>query len=122
MSVNFSDFLCWADDEVARSESAEFPLRNASSRAYYALYHAAAVRVSDLGLPIIRIEKAGSHEALIQAIRIYSAKGKSLADDMERAKKFRHRCDYDLSTEIRAGKALKQISEVKRLISMLDRL
>jgi uncharacterized protein (UPF0332 family) len=122
MSIEFSEFICWADDEVARCKSAEFPLRNASSRAYYALYHAAVARVKDLELPIVRIEKAGSHEALIHAIRTHSAKGKSLADDMERAKKFRHRCDYDLSTDLRPEKALKQIVEVKRLIAMLDRL
>ena len=122
MAVDFSDFICWADDEATRGESAEFPLRNASSRAYYALYHAAATRAKALTIPIIRVEKAGSHEALIQAIRTYSPKGKSLADDMERTKKFRHRCDYDLDTDVRPEKALKQISEVKRLIDLLSRL
>lgn len=122
MSVHFSDFLCWADVEASRCDLAEFPLRNASSRAYYALYHAASVRAKALGLPIIRLEKSGSHDALIQAIRIYSPKGKSLADDMERMKKFRHLCDYDLDVDLRPERALKQISEAKRLIDMIGRL
>jgi hypothetical protein len=94
MAIVFADFIRWADGEATTCELAEFPLRNASSRAYYALYHAALIRAKVLGIPIIRVPNAGSHEALIQAIRGYSPKGKSLADDMERAKKFRHRCDY----------------------------
>jgi uncharacterized protein (UPF0332 family) len=122
MAVAFADFISWADGEAASCELAEFPLRNASSRAYYALYHAALTRAGVLGIPIVRIANAGSHEALIQAIRSHSAKGKSLADDMERVKKFRHRCDYDLKTDLRPEKALKQVAEVKRLIDMLSRL
>jgi uncharacterized protein (UPF0332 family) len=122
MAIVFADFIRWADGEATTCELAEFPLRNASSRAYYALYHAALIRAKVLGIPIIRVPNAGSHEALIQAIRGYSPKGKSLADDMERAKKFRHRCDYDLDTDLRPEKAFKQISEVKRLIDLMSRL
>lgn len=122
MAVLFADFISWADGEAANCELAEFPLRNASSRAYYALYHATLNRVGVLGIPVVRVANAGSHEALIQAVRCYSPKGKSFADDMERVKKFRHRCDYDLKTDLRPEKALKQISEVKRLIDILGRL
>jgi uncharacterized protein (UPF0332 family) len=73
----------------------EFSYRNASSRAYYALFHAAKQRLEALGVPFIQLSKGGSHETVICTIEGIGSVGRGIADDMRRVKRIRHPCDYD---------------------------
>lgn len=122
MPIEFVEFLTWSESEVKAPAVAEFGYRNASSRAYYALFHAARDRLRELGVPINRVSKGGSHEALIQTIEKLGSEGRELAVNMRRLKKFRHVCDYDISDNLSPPRARKQIIEARMLIEQLERL
>ncbi|WP_122302944.1 hypothetical protein [Pseudomonas amygdali] len=122
MSVDSIDFLSWAESEISGVETLEFAYRNASSRAYYALYHSAKNRLSEMGVPIVRVANGGSHAALISTVRSMGRSGAVLAESMDRLKKFRHMCDYEISLDLDVKRAEKQIAEARRLIGMVTRL
>lgn len=122
MAIEFVDFLTWSESEVKAPFVAEFGYRNASSRAYYALFHAARNRLKEMSIPIIKAAKGGSHEAVIQTIEQIGQPGRELAVNMRRLKKFRHFCDYDISDTLSPPKAHKQIIEARMLIEQLERL
>ncbi|MFJ3114948.1 hypothetical protein ACIPI6_00315 [Pseudomonas protegens] len=122
MPIEFAEFLTWSESEVKAPFVDEFGYRNASSRAYYALFHAARNRLSEMRIPIIRVANGGSHEAVIQTIEKMGVEGRALAVNMRRLKKFRHFCDYDISDNLSPPRAHKQIIEARLLIEMLDRL
>lgn len=122
MPIEFVDFLAWSESEVQAQSVAEFGYRNASSRAYYALFHAARDRLRQMGVPVIKAKGGGSHEAVIQTIEAMGSGGRELADNIRRLKKFRHFCDYDISETLSPPRARKQILEARLLIEMLDRL
>lgn len=122
MAIEFVDFLAWSESEVKAPLVAEFGYRNASSRAYYALFHAARNRLRELRIPIHRVSSGGSHEAVIQTIEKIGTQGRELAVNMRRLKKFRHFCDYDISDNLSPPRARKQIVEARLLIEMLERL
>lgn len=122
MSIEFAEFLAWSESEVRAPFVAEFGYRNASSRAYYALFHAARDRLREMSVPINRASSGGSHEAVIQTIEKMGREGRELAVNMRRLKKFRHFCDYDISDTLSPPRAHKQIIEARLLIEMLERL
>lgn len=122
MPIEFAEFLTWSESEIKAPAVAEFGYRNASSRAYYALFHAARDRLRQMNVPINRAKGGGSHEAVIQTIQLMGSEGRELADNMRRLKKFRHVCDYDISDNLSPLRAHKQIVEARLLIEMLDRL
>ncbi|WP_330508168.1 hypothetical protein V1687_16830 [Pseudomonas putida] len=122
MAIEFVDFLAWSESEVKAQSVAEFGYRNASSRAYYALFHAARDRLKDMKVPINKASGGGSHEAVIQTIEKMGTEGRELAVNMRRLKKFRHVCDYDIRENLSPPRAHKQIVEARLLIEMLDRL
>lgn len=122
MAVEYLHFLQWAETEIKLPELEEFSRRNAGSRAYYALYHAAVSKAEQLCLRVARVENGGSHEAIIQAIANFSQKGRVIAELMRKVKRFRHRCDYDINMPLPEHKARQQVAEAHRLIDMLQRL
>ncbi|SEI90951.1 hypothetical protein SAMN04244579_02413 [Azotobacter beijerinckii] len=122
MPVSHIDFLEYSASELSRSEPTEFQLRNAASRAYYALYHKARQRIEELGLTLEKPEKAGSHAATIDTISRVSPKAKSISVQMDKLKRFRHICDYDLNSTIDKKRVELHIAEVGRMLDMLDRL
>jgi uncharacterized protein (UPF0332 family) len=122
LPVKFSEFLEWSEFEVGATDVTEFSYRNASSRAYYALFHAAKVKLSAMGIPILPVQSGGSHEAVICAVMSLGVAGREIADDMRRAKRFRHFCDYEISKHLDRRRARLQIIEASRLIDMLSRL
>lgn len=122
MSVDFSDFLSWSEFEMADPKFAEFSYRNASSRAYYALFHAAKQRLKALNVPVLPVTKGGSHEAVICAIGRVSNLGREIADDMRRVKRFRHLSDYDISEHVIKRRAQQQVAEARQLIGLLAQL
>lgn len=123
MPICHSDFIEFSDSELEDKLATEFKIRNASSRAYYALYHKALNVILVKKLNLLKVKSGGSHASLIETIRsIESPKAKSIADAMNNLKRFRHNCDYDLSMTINREIAEKHIAGVKRIISMLDRV
>lgn|GEM_PF-6198336 len=122
MPVDSNDFLIWSESEVKAQNLTEFGLRNASSRAYYALFHAARGRVKALGVKMLKAERGGSHESLIQTIQSISVLGKEIGDDMQRLKKFRHFCDYDIADRLDTLLARKHIIAARRIIGRLSEL
>ncbi|MEE1869089.1 hypothetical protein [Pseudomonas auratipiscis] len=122
MAIEFAEFLMWSEFEVKAPFRAEFGYRNASSRAYYALFHAARDRLREMRVPVNRVSNGGSHEAVIQTIEQMGSEGRELAVNMRRLKKFRHFCDYDISEKLSPPRAHKQILEARLLIEMLERL
>lgn len=122
MAVTHPDFMSAAKDIMAQGALSEIQLRSAANRAYYALYHAAKVQVHTMGIPIRRVDGAGSHEALIHTIRLSGHQGKSIAQDMERLKKLRHKCDYELNFPLEAPRVHAAIVSANRLIDRISRL
>lgn len=124
MSVNHGDFFSSALDIIGGDASAdtEIGLRNAGSRAYYALYHRAKCYLESKGEMLIRVESAGSHEALASTFAKRGIKSKSFAESLARHKRFRHVCDYNLGITITRSKLELYLAETKRLIDMVDRL
>jgi len=122
MPVEHSDFLRSAADLALSSETCEMTVRNAGSRAYYALYHKAKSLLDESGTSLIKVDNAGSHESLIAAIAGQGVKGKSIAESLSRFKRFRNNCDYDLEISISTKKLEQQLAEAHRLVGMLDRL
>ncbi len=122
MAVSSGEFIEFACMEIDSCDPSEFKFRNASSRAYYALFHKAQQKLGELGVSIVKVENSGSHSAVIETLRRISPKAKALATDMDRAKRFRNNCDYDLSSPVSHGKARKHVTEVRRLIDLLDRI
>ncbi len=122
MPVRSADFLEWSESHIETPDLPEFGYRNASSRAYYALFHAARQRLQSLGVEIVKIKGVGSHEWLIRAVQGVGAEGAEIGDDMQRIKRFRHFCDYDIALPLDRRKARKQIAQVRMLIERLSRL
>ncbi|MNJ53128.1 hypothetical protein D3C77_485080 [compost metagenome] len=122
MPIEFAEFLTWSESEMKAPSVAEFGYRNASSRAYYALFHAARGRLKEIRVPIAKARKGGSHEDVIQTIERLGVEGREIAVNMRRLKKFRHFCDYDISDTLSPSRARKQIVEARLLIEMLERL
>lgn len=121
MSIKSADFLDYACAELGSSDLSEFEIRNASSRAYYAVFHAARERLDVLGRSSKSSEE-GSHKAVIDVVRSISPGSRSLATDMDRLKRFRNNCDYDLSLSISEASAKKHLAESLRIIDRLTRL
>jgi uncharacterized protein (UPF0332 family) len=122
MPIESAEFLTWSESELKAPLVGEFGYRNASSRAYYALFHAARDRLKAMRIPVTRVSSGGSHEAVIQTIEKMGSEGRELAVNMRRLKKFRHFCDYDISDNLSPPRAHKQIVEARLLIDMLESL
>ena len=122
MSVDFPDFLSWSESEMEEPSFSEFSYRNASSRAYYALFHAAKQRLKAMNVQVVPVPRGGSHEAVICALSNISGLGREIADDMRRIKRFRHLCDYDIGEDVNHRRAHQQVIQVRRLIDRLGRL
>lgn len=121
MAVQPAEFLSTAQSMVEDDKCSEIFLRNAASRAYYALYHKAKLFVEVNGITLVKVENSGSHEKLIETIRQLSEPWRSVAESMDRLKKFRHRCDYKLDAEVLPKKTAMHLAEVVRLIDRFDR-
>lgn len=122
MSIAHQDFLAYSNSEIRSIDLSEFKIRNAASRAYYALYHKARKRLEELGIPLENTPNEGSHSALIATLCRISPKAKSISTEMNKLKRFRHTCDYDLQATVDLSRVRVHIAEVERLISMLDRV
>ena len=122
MAVLHTDFLSSARSMVKVDDVSEILCRNSGSRAYYALYHKAKDVLHTRGLGLMRVENSGSHEALISTVAAQGQKGKMLAAALDKFKKFRHNCDYDLSMSISDTKLNFYLAEAERLMDMMDRL
>lgn len=122
MPVSHIDFLDYSSTELTKPNPSEFQLRNASSRAYYALFHKARERIAELNLTMARPPNGGSHVAVVETIRRAGPKAEPIAVQMDRLKRFRHNCDYDLQLAIREGRVTHHVATAKRLIEMLDHL
>lgn len=122
MSVKHSDFMESALAFCQIENPSEIALRNAGSRAYYGLYHKTKMMIDQVGLNIVKVEKAGSHDGLIATIAGQGIKGKSFAEAMSKLKRFRHNCDYDLDMSISEKRLAMQLAEARRLVDLLDRI
>ena len=122
MSVSPSDFMQSANSMIANDQCKEIGLRNAASRAYYALFHTAMQTVVAKGVPLQKLDRAGSHESLIATLCGMSPSAKSIGDAIGRVKRFRHDCDYQVTQDISAKKVEMHIAEAERLIAKLHRL
>ncbi|EAA3799217.1 hypothetical protein DOQ73_23470 [Salmonella enterica subsp. enterica] len=122
MEVTYKDFLDFANSQLAKESLSPFEVRNAVSRAYYALYHRALERADELSIPKVRVENAGSHAALAKRIASLGDSGKSLASQLDKAKKVRVNCDYFLEERINHKRAEFYLASVQDLISKIDRL
>lgn len=141
MSVDFNDFLKWAD-EYAGLATDEVGFRNVASRAYYACYHA-ALHFSDRlpnhgGVPA----NVGVHESLICRLsnfptlasstvsERYSSKWahiRGIGAQLTQLKKYRACADYDLLNSFERGgcdtsvllakKLIKKIQEVESILA-----
>jgi len=124
MPVNHADFydsaLTFVEGEA--SNDSEICYRNSGSRAYYALYHRAKAYLELKGEKILKVESAGSHEALVSTFARRGFKSKSFAESLARLKRFRHECDYNLGVTITRPRLDLYLAETGRLIDMVDRL
>jgi uncharacterized protein (UPF0332 family) len=111
-----------ANSMMAQNQHNEIELRNAASRAYYALFHTAMQLVLARGVTLIKVERGGSHESLIATLCGMSLPAKSIGEAIGRVKRFRHDCDYQVSHDISAKKVAMHIAESERLIARLHRL
>lgn len=122
MAVFHTDFLDSARLMVDVEDVSEILCRNSGSRAYYAIYHKAKEVLGTKGLSLRKVDNAGSHEALIATVAAQGHKGRTLAAAMDKFKKFRHGCDYDLNTSISDARVSYYLAEAERVIDMFDRL
>lgn len=122
MPVSPSDFMLSANSMMTQSERSEIALRNAASRAYYALFHTAMQVVRAKGVTLVKSERGGSHESLIATLCGMSLPAKSIGEAIGRVKRFRHDCDYQVNCDISAKKVAMHIAESERLIARLHRL
>lgn len=122
MPINASEFMDSAHGFMEQEGGTEIQRRNAGSRAYYALFHAAINTVERKGLQLVRVPGAGSHESVIATLCSMGPSAKSISESMARIKRFRHDCDYHVGLEIGPKKAAMQISEAQILIGKLSRL
>lgn len=122
MSVEAADFMDSAHGFMGQEGAAEIQRRNAGSRAYYALFHAALNTIERKGKPLIRISGAGSHESVIATLCSMGDSAKSIGESMGRMKRFRNDCDYHVELEIGPKKTAMQVSEAQILIGKLSRL
>lgn len=124
MAVKHSDFYDSAMNliDLGSDSITEICLRNAGSRAYYALYHKAKCHLESKGVVLVKVESAGSHESLICTFSHRGLKSKSFAESLARHKRFRHVCDYNLGISVTRSRLKMYLAETKRLIEMVDRL
>ena len=122
MPVEASEFMDSAHGFMGQEGVAEIQRRNAGSRAYYALFHAALNAIERKGLPLLKVQGAGSHESVIATLCSMGPSAKSISESMTRIKRFRHDCDYHVDLEIGPKKTAMQISEAQILIGKLSRL
>ncbi|MBI6911034.1 hypothetical protein [Pseudomonas palleroniana] len=107
---------------LGQEGAAEIQRRNAGSRAYYALFHAALQAIRHKELPLLKVPGAGSHESVIATLCSMGPSAKSIGESMSRIKRFRHDCDYHVDMPIGLKKTAMQISEAQILIGKLSRL
>lgn len=122
MPVDACEFMGTANDFMRQEGAAEIQCRNAGSRAYYALFHAALNTIQRKGVPLLQMQGAGSHEIVIATLCSIGPSAKSIAESMSRIKRFRHDCDYHLGMPIGLKKTAMQISEAQILIGKLSRI
>jgi len=122
MPVEASEFMDSAHGFMVQEGAAEIQRRNAGSRAYYALFHAALNTIERKGLPLIKVQGAGSHESVIATLCTMGPSAKSISESMSRMKRFRHDCDYHVNLPIGQKKTAMQISEAQILIGKLSRI
>lgn len=122
MAVDASEFMNSAQGFMVQEGAAEIQCRNAGSRAYYALFHAALNAIESKGLPLIKVQGAGSHESVIATLCSMGPSAKSIGESMGRIKRFRHDCDYQVNLPIGLKKTAMQVSEAQILIGKLSRL
>jgi len=122
MSVEAADFMDSAHVFMGQEGAAEIQRRNAGSRAYYALFHAALQAIRRKDMPLLKVQGAGSHESVIATLCSMGHSAKSIGESMSRIKRFRHDCDYHVDLEIGPKKTAMQISEAQILIGRLSRI
>ena len=122
MPVEASEFMDSAHGFIVQEGATEIQRRNAGSRAYYALFHAALNAIQRKGLPLIKVQGAGSHESVIATLCSMGPSARSISESMTRIKRFRHDCDYHVGLEIGPKKTAMQISEAQILIGKLSRI
>lgn len=121
MSVQRKEFIDSANQMIAEASASEMILRNACSRAYYSVYHAAEHRAGVLALPTAQKVEGGAHEQLFERYRSIKKSGSKLASLMVRYKRTRARCDYQLESEITREDALQHVKGCAMLFSEIER-
>lgn len=117
MSISFKDFLTCAREMAASEGASEVVYRNAMSRGYYAVYHAACETATRLSLP----EYSGhAHEQL--AFRYQNAGHKALAYRMRDLHRQRCKADYECDISIGMAHAQKALLDCQRVIEELTSL
>ena len=122
MPVKSKHFMDSAKALLSIEDCPEINLRNAGSRAYYAVFHAAMDALERKGLGLIKVDKAGSHESVIATLCHISPPAKSIGEALGRIKRFRNDCDYQLHMAMHAKKVAMHIAQAEILIDKLSRI
>lgn len=80
MPVEASEFMETANGFMGQEGATEIQCRNAGSRAYYALIHAALNTIERKGLTLVKVQSAGSHESVIATLCSMGHSAKSISE------------------------------------------
>lgn len=110
----------------------EIDYRNAASRAYYALYHAALELMLDEFGEIKRYKRCGVHQWLIKHLEEVGQNGGSgkitaelssdLADVLTQVKRLRTNADYKLNLRFKKSDAIMSIDYAYEYLDRIDAL
>jgi uncharacterized protein (UPF0332 family) len=122
MPVTPAQFMESAAAVVNQPDTSEIDLRNAGSRAYYALFHTATQVLKKSGVLMEILDNSGSHERVIATLCKLSLPAKSVAVAIGDVKRFRHICDYKTEKTVGVKEAQFQVAKARALIERLERL
>lgn len=127
MAVVPDDFLEFAKDI---SLDREIGVRNATSRAYYAMYNHASVRFGRQCKAERGISEKGSHQRMSAYLKDYAftsddnvgVEAALLARSLTKIKHMRHHADYHLDERMPQPQAEFAIAEAGKFISLLNQV
>ncbi|MDD1002444.1 hypothetical protein [Pseudomonas sp. TNT2022 ID642] len=122
MAVTDQDFMLYATLELERGVDDEILLRNVGSRAYYSAFHRARRLLREKNLAVVQAQDAGSHKSITDTIATISPKAKAVAVILNKLKRYRCNCDYDLGMQIGRPETQKHLAEVIRIVGVMDRI
>lgn len=122
MPVTDQDFMLYATSEIEKGVDDEILLRNVGSRAYYSAYHRARRLLKEKNIRVVQALDGGSHKSLTSTMATISMKAKAVAVTLNKLKRHRCNCDYDLAIQIGRPETQKHLAEVARLIKLMDQI